>query len=161
MDRPTLDVQAYLRVLVFVGFIGSSIFGAQWLTLPKELTKATAEVAVVEARVVGSKWPQVQFLRKDGTSIYASCGRVYPLCKQIGESSLKQLVIWFIPLDIASEPWILLVESENQVLLDEEGQKIAFENFRVKPAIIAAMFLLLSIFALLYAGYRKNRDNHA
>ena len=148
----TISSKEYLRILIVVGLVGALFFGATWFSLPPGLSKGSAQVSTVSAQVVHSKWPQVRLIEaSSGNTIQASCGRVQPLCVQLGESTASNLIVWFKPSSFGEEPWIVALESDNQVLLSEAHQQAAFNDFKKKPAIIASIFLLLSVTAFLFS----------
>jgi len=145
------QLRAYLLVLTAVGLLGALFFGAHWIALPKELTKSSAQAVHSEARYVHSRWPQVRFVREDGTFVQASCGRVRPLCNSVKGTPIKNLEVWFTSSFLGEEPWIVAVESSDRVFLSESAQRAAFAEFRSKPAVLAFAFLALSCISALFA----------
>ncbi|SDE61825.1 hypothetical protein SAMN05444679_12646 [Variovorax sp. CF079] len=146
-----IQTRAYPQVISTVGLIAAFFFGAQWLTLPRELTKDTAQMAIVDAEYIKSRWPQARFVRVDGTFEQASCGRVRPLCAQLKNAPIKRLAVWFAPSTLGEEAWVVAVESGSQTLLSEARQQAAFADFKTKPAFMAGLFLLLSLAGLFFA----------
>lgn len=150
-----LDVPAYFRSISVGGLLATLFFGAQWLALPKDVSKSSAHVSRAEARYMNSKWPQVQFLRDDGVVEQVSCGRVRRLCESTKASSIRDLTVWTRPTVFGEEPWVVAVEAGEQVLLSEVEQRAAFADFKTKSAMIACGFLLFSIVALALAFWLK------
>lgn len=154
--RSTFSAREYSHVLIVAGLAGSLFFGVEWLNLPSGLSKGAAQVGTVSAQVVHSKWPQLRLVEiSSGNAIQASCGRVQPLCNQLGGSSASNLVVWFTPSSLGEEPWIVAIESNNQVLLSEAHQQAAFNALKKRPAIIASIFLLLAVSAFLFSKKTK------
>ena len=155
--------RSYLQVIATVGLLGALFFGAEWLTLPKSLTKAAAQTEIVDAEYIKSRWPQARFVRDDGSFKQVSCGRVTPLCTQLKSAPIRNLKVWFVDSALGGEPWVVTVVSGSQTLLFEDRQQYVFDDFKSKPAFIAGFFLLLSVVAFLLARqqHRGLKPDHS
>jgi hypothetical protein len=146
-----MQLRSYPLVLFAVGLVGACFFGLHWFMLPKELTKANARMAIVEAKYIDSRRPQARFTLADGSFSQASCGRVRPLCTQLMAAPIKDVAVWLMPSALGEEPWVVAVESRGYTLLSETDQRIAFADFKAKPAYMMGLFLFLSLLGFFFA----------